>query len=533
VRVTFSASTDESRSESVVVVNPINSQNMICTSKKFSERKKYHSTVSTSYTMNGGQTWIESEPPLQPGWDGGTDPDLTFDAFGNAYLIVEPLEFTELSDPDDLKTIGMYVFKSTDGGATWGTPVQLHLDDSDDKQWITSDMNPASPYHGAIYAVWGANTPLRFSRSMDHGVTWQGSGNNKSGADVLWPDIFEGDCYAPSISIGGDGTIHIVWHHPYDDLHKEEILYTRSTDGGNSFSPPISCVTGMKTLHTTLESTNGWPHFPNSTFRVFTMVTSWIAAGDRFIVAWADGREGVSRIYYRILDGDQGWIGPQNGQPLLPGYGHPDQHHFHPQLITAGNQVVGCTFYEFGLKNGQYLIDVKATFSINDGQSFSEPINVTDNPWDPAVNAPWSHGDPNVTFIGEYFGFDAFDDSFVFVWTDTRTGGQELFFDVVLASVVIPKGYDLFVTPWRVLYGLIDGSPGALINLITGEIKKWPLPDPVPPDFKDLHKHMLIHELAKTIQDETGLEVRKVALKSMIRMLQNKVKGEISNGTRR
>lgn len=36
-------------------------------------------------------------------------------------------------------------------------------------------------------------------------------------------------------------------------------------------------------------------------------------------------------------------------------------------------------------------------------------------------------GDPNVTFIGDYFGFDARMFNFYPLWTDARTGIQELF----------------------------------------------------------------------------------------------------------
>ena len=453
VRVTVSAA-NQSRSESVVVVNPLNSQNMICASKKFIDPQKYHFTISTSYTMNGGQNWTESQPALQPGWDGMTDPDLTFDAFGHAYLIVEPLKFDA-----NLTGMGMFVFKSLDGGHTWGTPVQLHPDSTDDKQWLTSDTSPTSPYYGAIYAVWAANTPLRFARSSDHGATWKGVGNSASGSQVS-----SETCYAPSISVGDDGTIHVLWHMP----NSSEIRYARSTNGGQSFQPIIACVTGVSSLGNHLPVTDQWPHFPNATFRVFTIVTSCIAAGNRLIVAWADYREGRSRIYYRIaIDGGHTWIGPAGGQALLPVYGQPEQHHFHPQLSTAGNQAVGCAFYEFGPKGNKHLIDVKATFSCTDGDYFNTAITVTDAPWNPAINAPWSHGNSHVTFIGEYFGFDASHDSFALVWTDTRTQVQELFFD--LASVVAvmqqPRVPEEVVT---ILAGII-GDGGGLI-LVDGVI---------------------------------------------------------------
>ena len=53
---------------------------------------------------------------------------------------------------------------------------------------------------------------------------------------------------------------------------------------------------------------------------------------------------------------------------------------------------------------------------------------MTDYPWDPPlVGAPLSHGDPDVTFIGEYFGLDASPLGFFSFWTDTRTGMQEIF----------------------------------------------------------------------------------------------------------
>ena len=68
------------------------------------------------------------------------------------------------------------------------------------------------------------------------------------------------------------------------------------------------------------------------------------------IVAWADMREGRSRIYFRRSD-DNGitWEGPANGQPLLPNVSYGDRQCFHPQIAcTTATGVVGCSFYVFG-----------------------------------------------------------------------------------------------------------------------------------------------------------------------------------------
>ena len=70
--------------------------------------------------------------------------------------------------------------------------------------------------------------------------------------------------------------------------------------------------------------------------------------------------------------------------------------------------------------------------SFDGGATFNH-FTVTDQPWNPVTDAPWSHGDSNVTFIGDYFGIDASNQGFYPLWTDTRTGIQELF------TAIVPK----------------------------------------------------------------------------------------------
>jgi hypothetical protein len=76
-------------------------------------------------------------------------------------------------------------------------------------------------------------------------------------------------------------------------------------------------------------------------------------------------------------------------------------------------------------------------------------------------------------------------------------------------DIAVDHHYDLTTSYWRLLYGLVDDSPGALINIQTGQVK------PVPPRFRDLLKYMLLYEVAATIKDESGLAARKSALNSM------------------
>jgi hypothetical protein len=111
--------------------------------------------------------------------------------------------------------------------------------------------------------------------------------------------------------------------------------------------------------------------------------------------------------------------------------------------------------------------------SFDQGATFGLPADVTDMPWDPAVNAPLSHGNPADTFIGEYFGLDAFKDGFAVLWTDTRTGVQELFYDAVGTSVLdAPFWFTHGIVATLVGPGVAQGADGWVI--VGGKIVRVP-----------------------------------------------------------
>jgi len=214
------------------------------------------------------------------------------------------------------------------------------------------------------------------------------------------------------------------------------ITLVKSTDGGDSFTTPAPVATGITTLLKAafdglLQMPNGFPELPGGTFRVETMPAICAGIAGHVVVAWADYRDGVSRIYYRhSQDFGTTWLGPASGQQLLSGASVPaaSLHDFNPQLASDPAGLIGCVFYEFGPTPVLNLINVVAAFSDSNGQAFpSVRTIVTDRPWDPTIDAPLSHGDPQTTFIGDYFGLAASGLGFFPFWTDTRTGVQEIF----------------------------------------------------------------------------------------------------------
>lgn len=497
-QVTFSAP-NESRSESSVAVNPLNSQNMITVSKKFINPKWYWFTVEPMVTHNGGNTWSPLPLPQPDGGHGWTDPVITFDHAGTAHLVVEPIEFIPPTpapeDPEheyhgpEIEVIGIKAFRLPNGGSDWIGPQELivgrELDGNDDKPWIacyrggavqltdwTTQDNKPGPLPGRVYIVWGVGGHLNFARSKDGGATWTGVGNLNAGAGV--PGTHS--AWAPEVTVDDNGVVHVVWH----KLGSSTIQYTRSIDGGESFEPQQTIVNGVQGLvHPPLPKTGSWPEFPGGKFRIVTLCTG-CTVGSRFLVAWSDMREGNARIYYHYSDDAGATWSPSAGQPLLGATSSLPLQHFHPQMVTDRNGVVACAFYEFGQypPSNQYRIKTRIAGSFDAGTNFGVPADVSDNPWDPATNAPWAHFNPSDTFIGEYFGLDAGADGFEVIWTDTRTGVQELFYDHVATSKVdAPSWFTDGIVASVLTPGFGAGGGGLVV--VGGKIIKIPPRGPI------------------------------------------------------
>jgi BNR/Asp-box repeat len=430
-QVTCSPDPHNDRSESALAVNPTNVYNMVGSSKKFTDPLAYLFSLAAYYTFDGGQSWKESPPLalLNTGdldgagvvwtglpWAGVSDPAVAWDDVGNAFIIGLMWASTPTPmDPFHFDLLGMAAYKSTDGGRTWSVPKVIHVG-IDDKQWAAGDLNPASPYHGNVYAVWDDLTAgqLAFARTTDHGATWIGPGAQPAGASIT------NEMFFAEVNVANDGTVYIFGLG--NDAGQSAIKFMKSIDGGQTFSGPNIVASPITPVPGKL---------PGGKFRLESLPTGCCGSGNRIVCAWPDFREGVARIYYnRSNNGGNSWQGSASGDPLLTGAvaSAADQHDFMPQIVSTPDGEIGCAFYEFGPKGGgSPLIDVVLAVSTDNGHTFPERATITEQPWDPTVDEVWAHGDPTTTFIGDYFGLDASRLGFFPFWTDTRTMVQEIF----------------------------------------------------------------------------------------------------------
>lgn len=418
VQVTYDTSTNNARSESSVAINPNNPNQIVAASKKFANIHTYDFTLATEYSTDGGQTWHASPALALPaGATVMTDPTLAWDDANNVFLV----GLTGYNPPT-WTTIGIVIYKSSDGGATWSAPSPIHNSPNDDKQWAAGDTHPTSPFHGHVYAVWDNNC-IAFARTTDHGATWTGTSGAAAGVQIA-----PGNTVYPEITVSDNGTVYVV-----STDARSLVAMLVSTDGGASFRSAPDPATGITTLEAALPAVDRFPELPGGTFRVISDPTV-AAYGDIVLVAWSDYRDRAARIYYvRSVDGGSTWSTP-SGQRLDTATVPSDFHHIMPQMVVDQLGVFGCVYYEFGPKPTKNLIDVVLSLSADEGVTFGRSV-LTTQPWDPTVDAPWAHGDPKVTFIGDYMGLDASPQGFQPVWTDTRTGIQELFTTTVPADL--------------------------------------------------------------------------------------------------
>jgi hypothetical protein len=349
------------RNASALLVNPLDSQHIVGVEEV--TMLDGVPVVSARVSFDGGSCWRESWPlPVEAEWAGLVGPVLAMDANGTLNLAALALD-------GDRGGASLVVYRSEDGGIHWTLPTVVLRGTAECCYSIAADLNPASVYRGSVYLAADMGNAPCFARSRD-GQSWSGRGNSRPGA------LLSGLCFNPEVLVDARGAVHVVWMSGPSGC---SILAVGSTDGGQTFSAPVTVAEGIVGVQ------EGLPE---------TAPATCIAQDGMALCVWADDRDGRARIYHRrSLDGGRTWQGPSAGAPLIPG-AVPGQHEFQPHLIlTAGGEIC-CAFYEYGRKapGGDLLVDLAMAVSYDRGATFTGRMVLSERPWDPAVDRPLSRG---------------------------------------------------------------------------------------------------------------------------------------------
>jgi len=324
------------QAEEVVAVNPLNPDNLIAGQN---DSRIGFNHCGYDFSFDGGRTWSDMTPPF---WqflmaDGHTadacsDPTVTFDADGNAY--VGGILFQINSNAS-----AFVVAKSNAGidGTFFHTPTAgpfqeystaplgvVASDNSSaifhDKEFIVADASRTSPKKNNVYATWTrfaftgigvqVHSPIYFSQSADGGATWS-SGIAISGASATLCGVFSGSsdpnaCDQDQGShpvVGTDGTIYVAFGNGNTSVPGGNQVLLVSCPGTADCTNPTNWTSPVKVgdligTHPIGPSSAGCPFgrgcLPPNGYRVpeFTSISAAVDGANRVYVTWSDFRNG-------------------------------------------------------------------------------------------------------------------------------------------------------------------------------------------------------------------------------------------------
>jgi len=379
------------QNEQQLCINPTNANNVVAVWRDF--RYGYR-RVGVGYSFDGGLSWTDNIFPVT-GRPWHSDPGLAYDINGNFYAVV-------LAYEPDQSLSGFEVFKSANGGVSWGIPT-LALDGVpnvfEDKELIACDHVSGSPYLGNLYIAWTRfwNTDIHIIRSTNGNQTWS--------APLMISDV--GSVQWPVPVVGANGVVYVAWV-----SYNNQIKLDRSTNGGVTWGTDIT-VTNVYTAST----------YINGSIWVFSFpaMDADISGGPyngNLYVAYMDRTSTDFDIYFRKSTNQGVTWGSRvriNDDALNNGR---DQ--FHPWLTVDENGVITAMFYDRRLDPGNLRYDIYLTTSADGGATWSANQRITTVSSDPTSL-------PLAGLIGEYSGLSTRNGIANLAWTDFRLGDQDTY----------------------------------------------------------------------------------------------------------
>ena len=309
--------------EVAIAVNPSNPDNLVGASFQTGMPPKPRAGSYTYVTMDGGKTWktIISQDPQN--FVQGDDA-MAFSSDGTAYHVHLSFDGIRVPRPKRAES-GIIVSASRDGGLTWNEPVPAinHVNSVtpfEDKPGILADNAAGSPFKGNVYLAWtrfdvyGSHDPechtqIYFSRSTDGGKTFSMPFRiSDTGGDCIDSD---NTVEGAVPAVGSKGEVYVVWAGPLG------LVFDKSTDGGLTFGKDK--VIG--------QMPGGWDFPMPGLDRANGMPVTGVdlSAGPRrgtLYVNWIDERNGDLDVFVASSsDGGETWSPPVrvNDDPLRNG----------------------------------------------------------------------------------------------------------------------------------------------------------------------------------------------------------------------
>lgn len=319
-------------SEPMLVENPANPLNLVGGSKFFTDPKHYQFQIGYFASFDSGCTWTDGG--IFPGFQQRftLTSDITF-AFGLHNTVYASVLYQTRQGMS-----GIAVSKSIDGGKTFGMPVTVFESQQNkvfnDKPWIAVDTTNG-PYKGNIYVTW----------SYDYG----------------------NDCGANNPCVN-------------------EVAFSRSTDGGKSFSSP-RMIEGSAPF-----CANPLPDRPPHTTRCDAAIgaTPVVMPGGKLAVAFLNAFSSIESVPRSLQDrmlvvtsahGGISWTPPISIATVSDIYGYfPHERYRNLSLPAFDDDPTTGQLYIAWSDKATGDADILFSTSRDQGQTWSQPLRVNDDP---------------------------------------------------------------------------------------------------------------------------------------------------------
>jgi hypothetical protein len=401
------------RNECTIEYNPSNQDRVIAGCNGAGQEQYFSSNGGTSWTVSGNLPSTCCDPALEWSVDGTVAYAATLGNIGG---------------------LRATVFRSTDGGQTWGGRIDVSSVASD-KEWIHVDRSPTSPHNDKVYLTWHQGNVMQFSRSLDRSLTWAAPTSFAGAPRGIGSDI----------STAPDGTIYYL----YPSLQSNtlgtcapatpcQIRLLKSTDGGATFVNPNSTV--VANMRGRFEAAVPSMESRRTFFYVSTDVDhSNGPRRGRVYASWTDltarspanngaGNTTSNNVGIRVIFSDNGgdtWTELPAPHPVESttqdscAAGPACIDRYHQWIDVDPNGVLHIGYYDTNQDVTRTRVDFYYTYSTDGGQTWDTPTR---------VSTATSNNIANGQEWGDYNGLSVslIKRKVMTVWTDNRTGqGQK------------------------------------------------------------------------------------------------------------
>jgi hypothetical protein len=287
----------QAQNEESIKIDPNNTTHVVAS---YNDYRRGDGTCGVSWSTDSGRTWNDSTVPnnfvrgqnvngaAREYYQSSGDTSVDWDTKGNAYLSCQMFKRGRATAGDPEQANGLYVFRSTqNNGASWNFPARPVVETPqraggggqtaflplEDKQYIAVDhnntkcpstqttANPGStctPFQDRVYITWTEFAPngtafIYESYSSDYAEHFSPKHLVSLNSAALCPNDYglgtADTCNENQFSqpfVGPDGVLYVIYSNFNNPEttgatqdNRNQILISKSLDGGNTFSPPV------------------------------------------------------------------------------------------------------------------------------------------------------------------------------------------------------------------------------------------------------------------------------------------------------